>query len=123
MDLLKILLDESVPRETDADSDITPDPAALAKAATTPATVASVGRAIHIHTAHCPAIAMVRRLRAYAAILLGAQIVAVFVVLTWGRTILREEFRRAHREAVASSWVVPSAHAAADQPAMSEARK
>ena len=108
--ILESLMSDAIPSAVEDDT--TPDPAALAKAATTPATVASVGKAFQLHADHCQAIRLVRRLQLYAAVLLGAQAVAVFVVLTWGRTILREEFHRAQRESVASSWVMPSAHAA-----------
>jgi hypothetical protein len=124
MDLLKQLMEDSIPRPTDVDADSTPDPATLAKAATTPATVASVGRAFRLHVDHCLALVWIRRLSLAAAVLVGAQIVAAWVLMSYGRVILREEISRASRQTAypGQSWGVSSAHAA-DQSAMPEPRK
>ena len=115
MDLLKQLLEDSIPRATSVEDDATPDPASLAKAATTPATVASVGRAFRLHVDHCLALIWIRRLSLAAGIIFGAQLVAAWVLMSYGRVILREEISRATRQTAypgGQSWVVPSAHAA-----------
>jgi hypothetical protein len=111
-EFIKGLSEAGVPHH--ADSESTPSPQRLMNEASTPATVASMREGFREHVDHCIALVWIRRLAFAAAVIFGAQMVAVFVLVSWGRVILREEFSRAQREVAASSrpWGISSAHAA-----------